>query len=356
MTSTPCPAPSVRPARRGFSLVELLVVIAIIGILVSIVLVALGGARNSARRVGAQAQLSDLSKACTQFENDQKRGPGIFPITRLGQPANGTLGFTAMDNILLDLAGGETKRTSGGTVLQGIGPGPLPTERINVDTALIGAARQETGVAVRAYYRPDAKNLVVQKGPAGERATSEPDTIGNLPTLVDPFGSPILAWVQDETAGTIDASGPVAFAREDAGAALDRRLAYFYWNTNSGFLRVSGLGRLKKAQAFPSGGDPVNDEYSLIGQGAADPIASLAGVLGNPAFSIDRTSNPVGPTPTAPKAARMFHSAGPDGIFVGSRERGGLSTQTGGPGSGVLRFTPNTDRMQGGNFDDLLVQ
>jgi prepilin-type N-terminal cleavage/methylation domain-containing protein len=356
MTLTPCPAPSVRPARRGFSLVELLVVIAIIGILVSIVLVALGGARNSARRVSAQAQLSDLSKACTQFENDQKRGPGIFPISKLGQPNNGTRGFTAMDNILLDLAGGETKRSSG--VLTQVGPGTLPTEQINVDTALIGAARQDTGVAVRAYYRPDARTLVVQEPPNFERATDATPGQGNsgLPTLVDPFGSPILAWVQDETAGTIDATGPVAFAREDSGASLDRRLAYFYWNSNSGFLRVSALGKLKKPQAFPSGGDPINDEYSLIGQGAADPIASLAGVLGNPAFSIDRTSNPVGPTPTAPRAARMFHSAGPNGIFVGSRERGGLSTQTGGPGAGVLRFTPNTDRMQGGNFDDLLVQ
>jgi prepilin-type N-terminal cleavage/methylation domain-containing protein len=61
--------------KRGFTLVELLVVIAIIGILVALLLPAIQGAREAARRNSCANNITQLSKATLSYESNNRGLP-----------------------------------------------------------------------------------------------------------------------------------------------------------------------------------------------------------------------------------------------------------------------------------------
>jgi prepilin-type N-terminal cleavage/methylation domain-containing protein len=68
----------------GFTLIELLVVIAILGVLASIVLVSLSGARANARDVRRMAEISQVAKSLEAYNINN----GHYPVyTNAGDPA-----------------------------------------------------------------------------------------------------------------------------------------------------------------------------------------------------------------------------------------------------------------------------
>ncbi|MFT3687227.1 MAG: prepilin-type N-terminal cleavage/methylation domain-containing protein [Phycisphaerales bacterium] len=306
---------------RGFSLIELLVVIAIIAIVIAILIPALRSARITARKAATGATLRDLCSASQAFYTDKKRLPGYFSPVQMGAAANANTnaGFTGMQNVLLDLAGGVTQANVGGTVIS-VGPGGATP--VNVDLAKIGAAGTEKG-----YFTPRKDALVADAGLSASASNRQ------LPQIVDAFGNPILAWVADERASTQFAS---------VNSATPAR---FYWASNFGVLNSTGIGRDQKSQQFST-----TNYCSMLGGNATagNLAATMASLLGNPAYPHPTIAN----TPAAARGAVLFQSAGADGYFMGSSDRGSKSHGTGGAPPTSVPYVGGTDVMS--DYDDVI--
>jgi len=82
---------TLRNKNKGFTLIELLVVIAIIGLLASVVLLALNGARAKARDAKRIADIRQMASAMELYFNDINSYPTMAPgalttTSVLGQP------------------------------------------------------------------------------------------------------------------------------------------------------------------------------------------------------------------------------------------------------------------------------
>lgn len=304
---------------QAFSIIELLVVIAVIAILVGIILPVLAGTRNNARNTATIAEMVAISQASSAFFNDNGRLPGYFSPVEMGSGENGDRGFTTMDNIYLDLAGGVVTSDDGGDSIVEVGP---TSETVLVDLDLIGLA--SAGNSNTGYYNPDGSNISFFNDP--EQRAAQGDNL-LFPAIVDDFGSPILAWAEDPGVGPAD-----DFAEIDS----DSSRARFYWNQNAAFLNATRLGALGENQTDSLTG-------SLLSPGVNNDAAitkSMAGVLGHPSFPTSSTIDLPNPVPARGRGPIVLHTAGPDGVYYGLDDsKGGGKLAEGASTSGVIEYT-----------------
>ena len=87
--------------RIGFTLIEILVVIAIIAVLAGILLAALSGVQEAAKKTQSSSLMQSFARACDEFALDHGRYPGLLPETLLGETD-----IASTQNALLELMGG----------------------------------------------------------------------------------------------------------------------------------------------------------------------------------------------------------------------------------------------------------
>ncbi len=365
--------------RRAFTLIELLTVIFIITVLIAILVPTLSGVRTSARKATTQSLLVGLNNAAAQFELDNRRKPGYFAAAEVGSETNfnngAGPGLTYLENALLDLSGvGAISTTEPSDPDNWVVVNPVPDDasrRIWVKADLLGADEGN-------YFLPDRGSLVnmdasQQPGTITSQQPANNSLPRGLPDLVDTFGQPILAWIEDtSTSSTItDQHGIVSLSREDSPA-------HFYWAGNGSILSSDNLGEKGINMLLePAGGG------SLIGRGAFDMGEAgvegvLAALLGNPGYPDEATlRGGNGYDNVFPRKSRgdfIAHSAGPDGIYLsGTDKRAGrllgadsLSSGTLNVRYGINFFLPDGTRRTGDNgqpvtadfldgFDDIVV-
>lgn len=366
-----------RSRLRAFSLVEMLTVLAIIVIVLGILIPVLSKARNTARKTATLTLMDQLGKAVAQFQLDQGgKLPGYFSQKDMGDTENSTTyGFTNLENMLLDLVGGIVNASSGdlgdgdvshsaaagGPRVIQVGPKTLDaakTTRVYLDIGKMGSPTQTaTGTLSRGYFKIDSKSFVSQASKEGSRLNMPASSTGApgyfaMPTIIDTFGQPILAWAANEAAG----------ASSDFAAENSSKSARFYWASNAGFLRATALGK--------RGENQITDSIVSGGPGAGDTgarVNTIEAICGNPAFPAVR-ARPIDPfKPKSPRGPVVFHSAGPSGEYLGRDTRGAklAGSATGmGPTDATLFVPyrpagaanqPNPDLITNGAFDDIFL-
>lgn len=302
-----------RAARRAFSLIELLVVITIITIVIAITVPTIGAARDLARGTATKSQIQSLTAAVSSFQTDNDRIPGYF---NAAQMSDNTDGFTSMQNLILDLAGGTVSDDQGSAQnLPEVGPNNAT--QVFVNPALIGL----DGANSKSYLQAGAVEFQSVEGKAN---VGNPDNL-LIPEIVDSWGMPILAWVENEFApemADLDDPQLVNFATENEDAGLAR----FYWDQNLPVLEATALGERGEDQTESALVSRLSNGLAALTP--EEKSETLAALLGSPASPLVAGGGEVATAivrdfvPSSSKGGVLFQSAGRDRVFLSTQDKG----------------------------------
>jgi prepilin-type N-terminal cleavage/methylation domain-containing protein len=331
-----------RCARVGFTLVELLVVIAIIAVLMGILLPALNGARKAGRKAGTSSQINAFTNAVSSFSNDNgSRMPGYFSPFEMGSNANLAAGMSAMENVMLELGGSDA-------VLGRRGDNSPNIPALNPDGGIIAIApfdnTLDDAVIVNinligssgAYFAPDKKFFKVMDHTRGQQFPPGTNSDGQhlMPDVVDSFGNPMLAWVQDESSrGSIDPNtgSSISVYRQFATVASDTTgpnngSAWFYLASNNAFYgtNTTSVGDSGRNEYAFSSLSEQNEQNAPVAN--KDRIRTLTTLLASPSYYVLRSGDTLETAqfediyPARPRGRLIVQSAGIDGYYFGTND------------------------------------
>ncbi|MDP7005846.1 MAG: type II secretion system protein [Phycisphaerales bacterium] len=274
--------------RIGFTLIEILVVIAIIAVLAGILLAALSGVQEAAKKTQSSSLMQSFARACDEFALDHGRYPGLLPETLLGETD-----IASTQNALLELMGGARIKqlesptsvvdeydSFSGTELFSNETDPVTGLQwsLKFDKQRFGEGPWVNGRVFEPYFSPKSSDLKY-----------DPDNPDVLPTLVDSWETPIIYLRSARK------SGPIIDDPENSG------------NPNY-VLPQFDLPNMEF--------DLLNTSQSLI-YPEDDRIAWLTMLLAHPTFWEQGTNwTPNGVAWGTSRGSYMLLSAGPDRIYL----------------------------------------